>query len=117
MAGLIEAIYRFACSQAGLSARTGEAKHIAQIHRARAAPFDDRLADFLESLALAGEADDYDPHADRVTLLTLHASKGLEFPVVFIVGSPRFAPALHPAGRREMKEWMRKRNGACSTWA
>lgn len=32
------------------------------------------------------EADDWDPRADRVSLLTLHAAKGLEFEVVFIVG-------------------------------
>jgi ATP-dependent DNA helicase UvrD/PcrA len=52
----------------------------------RAVPFEDRLADFLEVIALQGETDAYDPRADRVTLMSLHASKGLEFPVVFIVG-------------------------------
>jgi DNA helicase-2/ATP-dependent DNA helicase PcrA len=52
----------------------------------RAAPFEDRLADFLESAVLQNETDAYDPRADRVTLMSLHASKGLEFPVVFIVG-------------------------------
>lgn len=52
----------------------------------RAAPFEQRRRDFLEATALHKEADEYDPRADRVTLMTLHASKGLEFPVVFIVG-------------------------------
>ncbi len=52
----------------------------------RAAPFDARLNDFLDAAALRHETDAYDPRADRVTLMTLHASKGLEFPVVFIVG-------------------------------
>ena len=52
----------------------------------RAAPFENRLGDFLESMALQKETDLYDPRADRVTLMTLHAAKGLEFPVVFIVG-------------------------------
>jgi uncharacterized protein (TIGR00375 family) len=41
---------------------------------------------FLGDLAAGTEADTWDPRADRITLLTLHASKGLEFPVVFIAG-------------------------------
>ncbi|MGH8887194.1 MAG: UvrD-helicase domain-containing protein [Egibacteraceae bacterium] len=41
---------------------------------------------FLAELALGAEVDTLDPRADRVSLLTLHAAKGLEFPVVFIVG-------------------------------
>ncbi|HYT86196.1 MAG TPA: 3'-5' exonuclease [Burkholderiales bacterium] len=43
-------------------------------------------ARFLDDVALATDTDFYDPRADRVSLLTLHAAKGLEFPVVFIVG-------------------------------
>jgi DNA helicase-2/ATP-dependent DNA helicase PcrA len=41
---------------------------------------------FLRELVTGAEVDTWDPRADRVTLLTLHASKGLEFPVVFLVG-------------------------------
>lgn len=44
------------------------------------------LNDFLASAALASDADSKEPDQDRVTLMTLHASKGLEFPVVFLVG-------------------------------
>ncbi|MCG3206679.1 MAG: ATP-dependent DNA helicase Rep [Anaerolineae bacterium] len=54
--------------------------------RLRAVPFEQRLRDFLESAALSNETDEFDPRADRVTLMSLHASKGLEFAVVFIVG-------------------------------
>ena len=46
----------------------------------------DDLEKFLSDLALGTEIDTWDPRADRISLLTLHASKGLEFPVVFIVG-------------------------------
>lgn len=41
---------------------------------------------FLSELTLGIQVDTWDPRADRIPLLTLHAAKGLEFPVVFIVG-------------------------------
>jgi len=44
------------------------------------------LPTFLEEAALMTDTDDYDEKVDAVTLITLHAAKGLEFPVVFIVG-------------------------------
>jgi uncharacterized protein (TIGR00375 family) len=44
------------------------------------------LEAFLGELALGAEVDAFDPRADRIALLTMHASKGLEFPVVFVVG-------------------------------
>ena len=46
----------------------------------------DDLERFLSDLSLGTEIDTWDPRADRISLLTLHAAKGLEFPVVFIVG-------------------------------
>ena len=53
-------------------------------------PLADRCGDDLErfrtELSLGVEVDTWDPRADRVSLLTLHAAKGLEFPVVFVVG-------------------------------
>ncbi|MGH3932079.1 MAG: UvrD-helicase domain-containing protein, partial [Pseudonocardiaceae bacterium] len=46
----------------------------------------DDLERFRTELSLGVEVDSWDPRADRVSLLTLHAAKGLEFPVVFVVG-------------------------------
>lgn len=43
-------------------------------------------ARLVEQVALSSEADFHDPRADRVSLMTMHAAKGLEFSVVFIVG-------------------------------
>jgi DNA helicase II / ATP-dependent DNA helicase PcrA len=43
-------------------------------------------AAFVAELSLGAEVDTWDPRANRISLLTLHAAKGLEFPVVFIVG-------------------------------
>ena len=47
---------------------------------------DAELSDFLEEVALMTDIDNYNANADTVVLMTLHASKGLEFPVVFIPG-------------------------------
>ncbi|MCM0650741.1 DNA helicase PcrA [Clostridium swellfunianum] len=44
------------------------------------------LADFLEKVTLVSDIDNFDETADSVVLMTLHSAKGLEFPVVFMVG-------------------------------
>jgi len=44
------------------------------------------LAAFLEGVTLVSDVDGYDESVNGVTLITLHQAKGLEFPVVFIVG-------------------------------
>ncbi len=44
------------------------------------------LAGYLEQIALVTDLDSYDQSLDRVSLMTLHAAKGLEFPVVFMTG-------------------------------
>jgi uncharacterized protein (TIGR00375 family) len=66
----------------------------------------DDLAAFLTEISLGAEADALDPRADAITLLTLHAAKGLEFAVVFVAGCekgllPLWFPGADPgAGRR-----------------
>ncbi len=46
----------------------------------------DTLDSFLESVALVSDADELDGDGTRVSLMTLHVAKGLEFPAVFLVG-------------------------------
>lgn len=64
------------------------------------------LPDFLEEVALMSSADT-DSTAGKVTLMTLHAAKGLEFPVVFIVGMEEgIIPhaRVYEAGPAELEE-------------
>jgi uncharacterized protein (TIGR00375 family) len=79
------------CNQPALdeadSALRPEDVHIAvDIVTPLAARCGDDLDRFLRELATGAEVDTWDPRADRVALLTLHAAKGLEFPVVFLAG-------------------------------
>lgn len=54
------------------------------------------LQAFLEEIALVSDVDSLDEEAQSVTLMTLHISKGLEYPYVFIVGMEE---GLFPSGR------------------
>lgn len=45
------------------------------------------LPDFLEQVALVSDLDSYDGDLDRVSLMTMHSAKGLEFDTVFMVGA------------------------------
>ncbi len=75
-----------------------EEERIDRLQR-RAAPFRNRLQEFLTTMSLQSEADQYDSRADRVTLMSLHAAKGLEFPVVFIAGCEEGLLPYTPANR------------------
>ncbi len=45
------------------------------------------IAEFLEQVSLVADVDELDEDDSRVVLMTLHSAKGLEFPVVFLVGA------------------------------
>ncbi|MFP5322858.1 MAG: UvrD-helicase domain-containing protein [Acidimicrobiia bacterium] len=46
----------------------------------------DDVAEFLEAVSLVADTDELDPDQSEVTLMTLHSAKGLEYPIVFLVG-------------------------------
>jgi len=64
------------------------------------------LSAFLQEISLFTDADDADLLENRVTLMTLHASKGLEFPVVFLCGMEEglFPLASATQDRQELEE-------------
>ena len=47
---------------------------------------ENHLSQFLEGITLSSDIDDLEENEEYVTLMTLHSAKGLEFPVVFLVG-------------------------------
>ena len=67
------------------------------------------LQEFLADAALLSDADDIAEPADRLTLMTMHTSKGLEFPVVFVVGLEEgLFPHRRSLGDREALEEERR---------
>jgi superfamily I DNA/RNA helicase len=67
------------------------------------------LEQFLTEISLGAEADAQDPRADAVTLLTLHAAKGLEFEVVFIAGCERGLLPLRWSGAASSEDTAEER--------
>ncbi len=61
----------------------------------------DALSDFLAEISLLSDQDDLEENDDQVELMTLHAAKGLEFPVVFLIG---MEDGLFPLSRSLMDE-------------
>lgn len=64
------------------------------------------LAEFLEDVALLTDLDKETPNEDRVSLMTVHSAKGLEFPYVYIVGLEEdlFPSAMSMNTRSELEE-------------
>jgi superfamily I DNA/RNA helicase len=70
------------------------------------------LERFLTEIALGAEADALDPRADAITLLTLHAAKGLEFSAVFLAGCERgLLPLWLPGAGTRPASGERQANG------
>lgn len=61
----------------------------------------EKLAGFLNDLALVSDIDSLEDESSQVTLMTMHAAKGLEFPVVFIIGMEE---GIFPLSRALMEE-------------
>lgn len=59
------------------------------------------LAQYLQEISLMSDADSYDAAADRVTLMTIHSAKGLEFDVVIVVG---LEEGLFPVGNSAQQQ-------------
>jgi len=95
---LIDAVAAFLRVDLQRKVNDAQGERIARLRR-RALSFDRELRAFLETTLLQHETDHYDPRADRVTLMTLHAAKGLEFPVVFIAGCEETLLPYALAGR------------------
>ena len=67
------------------------------------------LAGFLDEVALYTDLDNYDQSMDCVTLMTMHAAKGLEFPTVFIIGCEEgIFPGLRCIGEPDEMEEERR---------
>jgi len=67
------------------------------------------LAGFLDEIALYTDLDNHDPDQDCVVLMTMHAAKGLEFPVVFVVGAEEgIFPGMRAIGEQEEMEEERR---------
>lgn len=62
---------------------------------------EEKLTFFLNDLALLSDVDSYEEESSQVTLMTLHAAKGLEFPVVFLIG---LEENIFPLSRALMEE-------------
>ena len=67
------------------------------------------LAGFLDEIALYTDLDSHDPDQDCVVMMTMHSAKGLEFPVVFVVGAEEgIFPGIRAIGETEEMEEERR---------
>ncbi|HYW81251.1 MAG TPA: UvrD-helicase domain-containing protein [Thermoguttaceae bacterium] len=115
--GPVEEILGFVLSETGYQKQWSESESEEDLQRLAnieelltvAREFDERhldvghLEDFLEESSLTNDTDAFEEEVDRVTLMTLHASKGLEFPVVYLVAVEE-GLLPHERSRREERQ-------------
>ena len=82
----------------------GRIENLAEL-ASQAADFDD-VVGFLETVALVADSDELESDGTRVSLMTLHTAKGLEYPAVFVVGLeegifPHFRSLAEPSELEE----------------
>ena len=63
------------------------------------------LSDYLEEISLLTDVDSWSTQQDKVTLMTIHSAKGLEFKYVFIVGmEDGLFPSIRPFDDEDIEE-------------
>lgn len=73
------------------------------------------LSGFLEEVALVADIDSYEGNNDYVVLMTIHSSKGLEFPKVYLSGMEEgLFPSYMSVSSRTLRIW--RRSGDCVMW-
>ncbi len=106
---LAEALEFFLESSIGQQFLLGDPKRKESLQRLKGLAFETRnSADFLDQLFLQQPEDSLEGRSEKVSLMTLHASKGLEFPVVFMVGCEENLLPLRLKGHRTDPEEERR---------
>jgi DNA helicase-2/ATP-dependent DNA helicase PcrA len=103
------AVTRLASSSGGPGSAAVDIRTAGEVLAPLARRCGDDSERFLTEISLGAEADALDPRADAITLLTLHAAKGLEFAIVFVAGCekgllPLWLPGMRPEAGLDQAE-------------
>jgi DNA helicase II / ATP-dependent DNA helicase PcrA len=82
-----------------------EAAQLVARFREMAHVFGDRREHFLDALMLQRQVDQLDARGERINVMTMHAAKGLEFPIVFVIGcEEEIIPFYRPGQKQDVAE-------------
>ena len=103
------AVTRLASSSGGRGSAAVDIRAAGEVLAPLARRCGDDSERFLTEISVGAEADALDPRADAITLLTLHAAKGLEFAIVFVAGCekgllPLWLPGMRPEAGLDQAE-------------